>query len=66
MAENVQLVPENKTQQAIQESNTSLLDLVGSENEKNAPKVKKIYPANQISPLLESFENDLIKKREEE
>lgn len=46
----------------INESNASLLDLVKDEKSNHKGKV---YPENQISPWLSSFENALAKKREE-
>ena len=45
----------------LKESKTSLFEAV--KDEKNE---KTIYPENQISPALSSFQNRLIKKRESE
>ena len=52
-----------KAQEVIKENSNSLLDLV-----KNTPNTQEstaqILAPNQISPALEKFENNLIKKRE--
>ncbi len=52
-----------KAQEVIKENSNSLLDLV-----KNAPNTQEAttqtLAPNQISPALEKFENNLIKKRE--
>lgn len=52
-----------KAQEVIKENSNSLLDLV-----KNTPNTqeatRQILAPNQISPALEKFENNLIKKRE--
>ena len=52
-----------KAQEVIKENSNSLLDLV-----KNTPNTQEAtaqtLASNQISPALEKFENNLIKKRE--
>lgn len=45
----------------LQESKKSLLEAV-----KDTKTERKIYPENQISPALSSFENRVIKQREPE
>lgn len=54
----------NKTELTIQEKATSLLDVVGWDVAEPTNKQKKIYPLDQISPAMEAFEAELIKKRE--
>lgn len=52
-----------KAQEVIKENSNSLLDLV-----KNTPNTQEAttqtLASNQISPALEKFENNLIKKRD--
>lgn len=52
-----------KAEVAIKESNQELLDLV-KDAKPTDKKPKKQYPPNQVSPLLEQFETQLIKERE--
>ncbi|MDO4713677.1 MAG: hypothetical protein Q4B28_03355 [bacterium] len=59
----------NKAEQAIQESNSSLLDIVQAVPTKSQHKHAKsqpVYPANQITPALDTFESHLAKQRETE
>lgn len=59
----------DKAEQAIQESNSSLLDIVQAvptKSQRNHAKSQQSYPANQISPALDAFESHLAKQRETE
>ena len=53
--------PREQSSNGLKESKTSLFEAV-----KDAKTEKTIYPENQISPALSSFENRLIKQRESE
>ena len=52
-----------KAQEVIKENSNSLLDLVKNTPNTQAATTQTLAP-NQISPVLEKFENNLIKKRE--
>lgn len=57
----------DKAEQAIQESNSSLLDVVQSvptKSQHKHQKTRQLYPTNQITPALDAFEASLGKKRE--
>ena len=52
-----------KAQEVIKENSNSLLDLVKNTPNTQEATAQTLAP-NQISPALERFENNLIKKRE--
>ena len=52
-----------KAQEVIKENSNSLLDLVKNTPNPQEATTQTLAP-NQISPVLEKFENNLIKKRE--